>query len=125
MNVQRDPSPAGALDGGQGVAGAGQHADDRPDPDQRADGEQQVGPADAFGLRELGHLDSGPAGHAFPQPGQQALVILERGHGAWVQRRALQVDQGAAGGVGMEDPDGRRGRAFGARADGQRGQRGG
>ncbi len=52
-------------------------------------------------------------------------MILERGHGAWVQRRALQVDQGAAGGVGMEDPDGRRGRAFGARADGQRGQRGG
>ena len=52
-------------------------------------------------------------------------MILERGHGAWVQSRALQVHQGAAGSVGRKDPDGRRGRAFGARTDGQRGQRGG
>ena len=26
----------------------------------------------------VGHVDAGPAGHRFPQPGQQVLVLLER-----------------------------------------------
>ena len=52
-------------------------------------------------------------------------MILERGHGDRVQRRALQVHQARAGGVGVEDPGGRRGRASGARPHGHRGQRGG
>ena len=121
---QRHPSPAGALDGVQGIAGAGENPDDRPDPDQRADGEQQVGPADPLGLRELGHLDAGPGGHGVPQPGEQVLVVLERGHGDRVQRRALQVHQGGAGGIGVEHPGGRRGGALGPGPHGHRAQRG-
>ena len=52
-------------------------------------------------------------------------MLRKRGHGDRVERRALQVHQGAAGGVRIEDPGGRRGRALGARPHGHRGQRGG
>jgi hypothetical protein len=121
---QRHPSPAGALDGVQGIASVGQDPYDQPDPDQRADGEQQVGPADALGLRELGHLDAGPGSHGFPEPGQQVLVILQRGHGDRVQSRALQVHQGGVGGIGVEHPGGRRSGALGPRPHGHRAQRG-
>ena len=119
---QCHPSPAGALDGLKGVAGAGQHPDDRPDPDQRADREQQVGPADALGLREFGHVDAGPGSHGGPQPGKQVLLVLDRGHGDWVQRRALQVHQGGAGGADIEHPGGRRAGALGACPDSHRPQ---
>ena len=121
---QRHPSPARALDGVQGFAGVGENPDDQPDTDQRADGEQQVGPADPLGLRELGHLDAGPGGYGGPQPGKQILVVLERVYSAWIQRRALQVYQGGAGGIDVEHPGGRCGGALGPGPHGHRAQRG-
>jgi len=50
-------------------------------------------------------------------------MILESGHGARVQCRALEVHQGAAGGAGLEHPRRHRGGTLSARADGHRGQR--
>ena len=94
---QRDPSPAGALDGVQGAASIGQDPDDGPDADQRAEAEQQVGPADPLLLRELGYFDAGPSGDRGPQLGQQIFVVMKGSHGDRVQRGQLQVHQGVGG----------------------------
>jgi hypothetical protein len=59
------------------------------------------------------------------KPREQVLVILQRGYGDRVQRRALQVHQGGADGIGVQDPGGRRGGALGPRLHGHRGQHGG
>ena len=50
--------------------------------------------------------------------------MLERGHGDRVQRRALQVHQGSAGGIGLEHAGSGCGGALGARPHDHRAQRG-
>ena len=72
----------------------------------------------------LGTSMPAPAATAVPQPGEQVLVMLEPVHGDRVQRRALQVHQRGAGGIGVEHPSGRRGGALGPGPHGHRAQRG-
>jgi len=50
-------------------------------------------------------------------------VPLKRAHSDRVERGALQVEQGAAGCIGVKHPGRRRGRAFGAYPHSHRGQR--
>ena len=45
----------------------------------------------------LGTSMPAAAGHGGPQLGEQVLMVLERGHGDRVERRALQVHQRARG----------------------------
>ena len=81
-------------------------------------------------LTQLTRLSSASLGTSMPAAlatadaaGEQVLLPVQRVHGDRVQRRALEVHQGAAGRIGVEHPGRRGGRPVGPHPHRHRGQR--
>jgi hypothetical protein len=103
-----DPPPVRPDDGVEGVGHVDQDPDERPPSDERADGQDERGPADPPGFRQLGYLDRRGVGSERAHLLEECRPAPQGPGQHGVESGAAQVFQDARQQVGWQASGGRR-----------------